>query len=132
MKNSVFGDVTSCDSYKNRCFRGTHCLHHHSDRTWRATSNVSSNWQPKLAGKKYYTLHTTITFLRSVLQFLVTANVVSSSPILVALMIEAIRSSETSVMSHVRSHPKRRHLSRVCSVSTLELTEDYRSRFNYL
>jgi hypothetical protein len=34
-----------------------------------------------------------------VLRLLVTANVVSSSPILVTLMMEAIRSSETSVLT---------------------------------
>jgi hypothetical protein len=38
-----------------------------------------------------------IVFLRSVLRFLVTGNV-PSSPILVILMIEALRSSETSVL----------------------------------
>jgi hypothetical protein len=37
--------------------------------------------------------------LHSVLQFLVTANVVPSSPILVTLMMEAIRSSEMSVVT---------------------------------
>jgi hypothetical protein len=37
-------------------------------------------------------------FLRSVLQLLGTANVVPVSPILVTLMMEAIRSSETSVL----------------------------------
>jgi predicted hotdog family 3-hydroxylacyl-ACP dehydratase len=37
------------------------------------------------------------TFLRSVRRLLVTANVVPSSPILVTLMKEALRSSETSV-----------------------------------
>jgi hypothetical protein len=36
--------------------------------------------------------------LRSVRRLLVTANVVPSSPILVTLMLEAIRSSETSVL----------------------------------
>jgi hypothetical protein len=40
-----------------------------------------------------------ITFHRTVLQLLVTANVVSSSLILFALMMEAIRSSETSVLT---------------------------------
>jgi hypothetical protein len=40
-----------------------------------------------------------VIFLRSVLQLLVTANVVPSSPILVTLMLEAIRSSETSVLT---------------------------------
>jgi hypothetical protein len=42
--------------------------------------------------------HTHIVFLRSVRRLLVTANVVPSSPILVALMMEALRSSETSVL----------------------------------
>jgi hypothetical protein len=40
-----------------------------------------------------------IVFLRSMLRLLVTANVVPSSPILVTLMMEAIRSSETSVLT---------------------------------
>jgi hypothetical protein len=40
-----------------------------------------------------------IVFLRSVLRLVVTANVVSSSPILVTLMMEAIRSSKTSVLT---------------------------------
>jgi hypothetical protein len=39
------------------------------------------------------TLRRVIVFLRSVLRLLVTANVVSSSPILIILMMEAIRSS---------------------------------------
>jgi hypothetical protein len=38
-------------------------------------------------------------FFRSVHRLLVTANVVPSSPILVTLMMEAISSSETSVLS---------------------------------
>jgi hypothetical protein len=40
-----------------------------------------------------------ILFLRSVLRLLVTANFVPSSPILVTLMVEAILSSETSVLT---------------------------------
>jgi hypothetical protein len=40
-----------------------------------------------------------IIFLLSVLRFLVTANVVPSSPILVALKMEVLRSSETSVLT---------------------------------
>jgi hypothetical protein len=43
-----------------------------------------------------------IVFLRSVLQFLVTANVVPSSPILVTLTIEVICSCETSVITRTR------------------------------
>jgi hypothetical protein len=38
-------------------------------------------------------------FLRSVRRLLVTANVVPSSPILVTLMMEALSSSETSVLT---------------------------------
>jgi hypothetical protein len=40
-----------------------------------------------------------LAFLRSVLQLLVSANVVHSSPILVILMMKAIPSSETSVLT---------------------------------
>jgi hypothetical protein len=46
-------------------------------------------------------------FLRSVRRLLVTANVVPSSPILVTLMMEALSSSETSVLhSHRRENIK--------------------------
>jgi hypothetical protein len=38
-------------------------------------------------------------FLRSVLRLLLSANVVPSSPILVTLMMEALGSSETSVLT---------------------------------
>jgi hypothetical protein len=47
-------------------------------------------------------------FLRSVLQLLVTANVVPSSPILVTVMMESIRSFETSVLTRAT----RRHIPR--------------------
>jgi hypothetical protein len=40
-------------------------------------------------------------FLRSVRRLLVTANVVPSSPILVTLMMEALRLSETSVLTRI-------------------------------
>jgi hypothetical protein len=42
---------------------------------------------------------TTLTVTNSTLQLVVTANVIPSSPILVTLKIEAIRSSETSVLT---------------------------------
>jgi hypothetical protein len=67
MRNAVIWDVTSCGSCKNRRFGGTCRLHHRGEKNQRARNNVSS-----------------------VLRFLVTADVVSSSPILVTLMIEAI------------------------------------------
>jgi hypothetical protein len=41
----------------------------------------------------------TLVFLRSVILLLVTANVVPSTPILVTLMMEALGSSETSVLT---------------------------------
>jgi hypothetical protein len=43
-------------------------------------------------------------FLRSVLQLLVTVNVVPSLLILVTLMMEVLRSSETSVLTRVTWH----------------------------
>jgi hypothetical protein len=53
------------------------------------------------------TLHA---FLRSVLRLLLTANVVPTSPILVTLIMEAMRSSVTSVLTRAtRRHPRRRH-----------------------
>jgi hypothetical protein len=44
-------------------------------------------------------INTNYVFLRSVRRLLVTANVVPSSPILVRLMMEALSSSETSVLT---------------------------------
>jgi hypothetical protein len=72
MKNAVFWDVAPCGSCKNRRFGGTQRLHHQGD----------------------------ILFLRSVRRLLVTANVPSST-ILVTLMMEELRSSETSVLTRV-------------------------------
>jgi hypothetical protein len=43
--------------------------------------------------------HTHTVFLRSVLRLVITANAVPNSPILVTLMMEALRSSETSVLT---------------------------------
>jgi hypothetical protein len=42
---------------------------------------------------------TRIVFLRSVRRLLVTASFVPSSPILITLMMEALRSSETSILT---------------------------------
>jgi hypothetical protein len=69
LKNAVFWDVAPCGSCKNRRFGLTYRLHHQGDNRWAAA--------------------------RSLLRFLVTANVVHSSPILITLMIETIHSSET-------------------------------------
>jgi hypothetical protein len=70
MKNAAFWYVTLCGSCKNRRFGGTYDLHYQGDKNQRARNNAS-----------------------------VSANVFPSSPILVTLMIEAIRSSETSVVT---------------------------------
>jgi hypothetical protein len=43
-------------------------------------------------------LHVPLVFLRSLRRLLVTASVVPSSPIRITLMIDAVRSSETSVL----------------------------------
>jgi hypothetical protein len=50
----------------------------------------------------------TLVFLRSVRRLIVTANVVPSSPILVTLIMEALRSFETSVLTRAtrRNNPE--------------------------
>jgi hypothetical protein len=63
--------MTPCGSCKNWCFAGTYRLHNQGEKNQRTTNSLSS-----------------------VLQFLVTANVVPGSLILFTLMKEAIRSSE--------------------------------------
>jgi hypothetical protein len=84
MKNVVFWGVKPCGFSNDRRFRGTYRLHHQSDE---ATNNVSINKQPTHASKRYYIV------------LLVTANVVASSPTLVTLMMEALHSSEKSVLT---------------------------------
>jgi hypothetical protein len=71
MKNAVFCNVTLCGSCKNRRIGGKYHLNHQCDNP----------------------------FLLSVLRLLVTVNVLPSSSILVTLMLEAISSSETSVLT---------------------------------
>jgi hypothetical protein len=78
MKNAVFSDVTPCGSCKNRVLK----------------ERNASIIRVTRIGESH------IVFLRNVRRFLVTGNV-HSSPILVTLMMEALRSSETSV--HARS-----------------------------
>jgi hypothetical protein len=83
-KSAVLWDVTPCGSCKNRCFGKTYRLHHQDDKNQRNRNNVSSNYQ-----------RNTI----CVFWLLITTNVVPSFPILVTLKMEAIRSSETSVLT---------------------------------
>jgi hypothetical protein len=75
-----------------------------SELEWKiqqAKNNVSSNEDPKHTVKKY--LEYTV-FLCSMHQLLVMANVVPKSPILVTLMMEALISSETSVLTRAPWH----------------------------
>jgi hypothetical protein len=65
---------------RNRRFVGSYRLHREGDNNRRARKNVRR------------------------LQLLVTAEVVPSSPILFTLMIEAIRSSETSILKRNTLH----------------------------
>jgi hypothetical protein len=77
MRNVVFWDAIPRGSCKNRRFRETYSLLHQGDKT-QGARNVIDNYQPKLAAKK---------------------KVIPSSPILVTLLMEASRSSETSVFT---------------------------------
>jgi hypothetical protein len=74
MNNAIFWDVTPCGSCKNQRFGETYRLNHQGKQN-----------RP-----------------HSMLPLLVTANLFPSSPIPVTLMMEAIHSSETSVVT--KSH----------------------------
>jgi hypothetical protein len=81
MKNAVLWNATRWGSRKNRLFGGTYRLHHQSDKN-RRSRNVSSR--------------NTISALR--VRLIDTTTVVTTSPFLDTLMMEAIGSSETSVL----------------------------------
>jgi hypothetical protein len=66
-----------------------------SSRILRHVALIRTDVSEELRYKKYKDF----LFLRSVRRLLVTANVVPSSPILVTLIVEALRSSETSVIT---------------------------------
>jgi hypothetical protein len=65
--------------------------------------------KPKYAAKKYYLMYvpliyvlhvcSTILFLRSLFRFLVVTNLFHSTPVLITLMMEAIGSFKTSVLT---------------------------------
>jgi hypothetical protein len=95
MKNAEYWDVTPCGPCKNRVWEERIT----SIRVTRigelgTTLAVTSN-RSKLRGNTLYTK----AFLRSLLRLLVTANVVHSSSIRVSLVMEAMRSPETSVLT---------------------------------
>jgi hypothetical protein len=96
--NAVFWDVSPCGSCKKRRFGRTCHLYHQGDKNRRARNKVNINLQ---FNSNY------IVFLRIVLRFLVTANV-PSSPIFVIMMMEAIHSSPSSVLTRAtrRNFPK--------------------------
>jgi hypothetical protein len=77
MKNAVFWDVAPCDSCQNRLFGGTYRVQHQGDKNRRNMNNV---------------------FLRNVFRLLVAATI-PTSPILTIPMMDAIHSSETSVLT---------------------------------
>jgi hypothetical protein len=87
MKNAVFWHVTPCGSCKERRFGGTYQLYDQGDKNGSTRNNVSISLQPKHDAKICY----------------VTTNV-CSSPSLVTLMMEAISSSEMSVVTRTRRH----------------------------
>jgi hypothetical protein len=82
MKNAVFWHVTPCGSCKDRLFGGTYRYHRQGDKNQGAENNA---------------------FVLSLLLLLVTANIAPSSPILVTLVMEAIRFSETSILTRAIS-----------------------------
>jgi hypothetical protein len=84
-KNPVFCDVTQCGSCTNRRFGAMHRLHHQGDKNRRA--------------RKTLVVNSKIVFVCTVFRLLDTANVVTSYPTLVTLMIERICYSETSVLT---------------------------------
>jgi hypothetical protein len=86
MKNAVFWGVKPCSSYKHRCFGGRIA----------STTRVTriGELRTTLAVIIYY-----LVFLRSVLRLLLAANVVPNSLIPVTLMMAAICSSATSVLT---------------------------------
>jgi hypothetical protein len=81
MNIAVFCDVPLCYSCKNRRFGGTYRLHHQGGKSWHA---------------------------RHVLRLLVTAIVAPSSPILVAVMMEAL--NFFAVLTELMIHTNFRHI----------------------
>jgi hypothetical protein len=95
MRNADFWYFTPCGSCKNRCCGGTYHPHHQVDMNRRVRNNLSTINRSALQE----ILLSRIVFLRSVLRLIVSAKVVPNSPILVTLIMEAIRSSEASVLT---------------------------------
>jgi hypothetical protein len=95
MRNAVFWDVTPCGSCKNRSFAGTYRLHFNGE-------SIS-----ELGTLAVTMLVTDNVVLRSLM--LVTADVIPSSLILSTLMMEAIRSSQTVILTRATRHHMPEH-----------------------
>jgi hypothetical protein len=89
-QNGVFWDVTPCGYCKNRRFRGTYRLHHRGDKN-RRTRNVAITINRRTLRRN--------TGISSQRASVASYGYVPSSPILVTLMMEALSSSETSVLT---------------------------------
>jgi hypothetical protein len=89
MKNAVFWDVTPCGSCKNRRFGGIYRFHRQGEDNPLASNNVRT-----------IVTEAGTAFLRGVFQLRVIANVVPMSSILATLKMEAIQSSEISVLNN--------------------------------
>jgi hypothetical protein len=89
VKNAVLWDVMPHGSCKNRC---SNRLYHRDDKNRRGRNNVSSNWQPNSSQHAL------------VANLIVTDNVMPSSLNLVTLMMEALCSSETLVLTRATQH----------------------------
>jgi hypothetical protein len=81
--------------------------------------------------KRIGKLGRTFVFLRRVLRLLVSANAVPRSPILATLMMEALRSSETSVLTRARWRNIPEDASLEASFTIIDVTKNwYQSNLN--
>jgi hypothetical protein len=116
MKNAVLWDVTPCGSCKKRQESIASINRVTRIGELGTTLAVTSNWSKLRKNTNYMerisevgttlavtgncsTLRRILASMCSVLRLLVAASIVPSSPILVTLMMEALHSSETSVLS---------------------------------
>jgi hypothetical protein len=117
IRNVAFWDVTPCGSGKNRRFGGTYRLHHQGGKNQRARNTVSSKQQLSRLRRNF------LFYTCSLLQLLVIANVRNAS-ILVTLMMEALLSSETSmIIRATRRHIAEDGILYACEI--LQANEEY-------